>query len=199
MMVQLRMRATSCTSIAASWRRLALRPYLAGSPNCARRASQPGRHWLTRRRLTLVSGVSQPSRVRVCGHGLPSHQQRGQAGPKRASLALARWARMGRWAACLPPAGAGALNRHGRASEQHERAEADHRHGRWEANLSGEGGALPRSGNSPRAPIIFPGVFFFEFVSWGMQPLQAKTLEVTCFQHFFLTQHTGGHTRVGKA
>ena len=50
----------------------------------------------------------------------------------------------------------------------------------------------------PRAPIIFPGVFFFEFVSWGMQPLQAKTLEVTCFQHFFLT-HTGGHTRVGKA
>ena len=107
----------------------------------------------------------------------------GQAGPKRASLALARWARMGRWAACLPPAGAGALNRHGRASEQHERAEADHRHGRWEANLSGEGGALPRSGNSPRAPIIFPGVFFFEFVSWGMQPLQAKTLEVTCFQN----------------
>ena len=96
-------------------------------------------------------------------------QQRGQAGPKRASLALARWARMGRWAACLPPAGAGALNRHGRASEQHERAEADHRHGRWEANLSGEGAHY------------FPRGVFFEFVSWGMQ---AKTLEVTCFQHF---------------
>ena len=83
MMVQLRMRATSCTSIAASWRRLALRPYLAGSPNCARRASQPGRHWLTRRRLTLVSGVSQwqPSRVRVCGHGLPSHNNVVRPGP----------------------------------------------------------------------------------------------------------------------
>ena len=47
----------------------------------------------------------------------------------------------------------------------------------------------------PRAPIIFPGVFFFEFVSWGMQPLQAKTLEVTCFQHFsdtYRRTHAGG-------